>query len=382
MRVLSSGRLFISLVLSFLTTATAWGLGGGGGDGGGGSGPADNFVRQNQLRVAVLAVGLGEAILVSCPDGKTQLLIDGGDTNSAYPGAEQMLLAALQSQMGEDKEIEFLLLSHPHPDHIGGVLELLRNSSFHVVSYVGADKENPESTLDEELRAQLLKSGATRIDDENWSFNCPGTEIKVEALRLPQSLRKHLDCPRDLNNCSSVVSVVHGKVSFLLMADAGMHWQKLWLKHQAGDSSRRVLPPFTVLKVAHHASSVALQKEFLNQISPSYAVFSIGEHHKGRSAELGYPDFYTLKKLSDYFALKFPEEGGKTRYQIWSCKRSANSCRWVKSSLPPRVFATSVHGTVVFESNGREVNVSLPDAQRSENPQPEPSLRNPLFQDN
>jgi competence protein ComEC len=369
MRVLSPDRLFITFVLSFLTTATAWG------------GPVDNFVGQNRLRVAVLAVGLGEAILVSCPDRKTQLLIDGGDTNHAYPGAEQMLLAALQSQMGEDKEIELLLLSHPHPDHIGGVLELLRNSSFRVASYVGADKENPESTLDEELRAELLDSGATRLDDETWSFNCPGTEVKVEALRLPQSLRKHLDCPRDLNSCSSVVSVVHGKVSFLLMADAGTHWQKLWLKQQAGDSSQ-VFPPFTVLKVAHHASPVALQKGFLNRISPSYAVFSIGERHKGRSAELGYPDFYTLKKLSDYFALKFPEQRKKTTHQIWSCKRNANSCSWVKSSLPPRVFATSVHGTVVFESDGREVKVSLPDAQHSENPQPEPSLRNPLSQDN
>ena len=78
-----------------------------------------------KLEVHVIDVGQGDAILIRCPDGHHQMLIDSGDTR--YPGSSQKFKAYLTANQSTSDAIEVVVASHPHTDHIGNMAWVLDN---------------------------------------------------------------------------------------------------------------------------------------------------------------------------------------------------------------------------------------------------------------
>ena len=127
--------------------------------------------------------------------------------------------------------------------------------------------------------------------------------VKIKVLSPMES---HYD---DLNNYSIVLEIIYGNKSFLLTGDA----ENQILNNIA------ISGKVDVLKVSHHGSYSANGKRFYNRIMPEYAVISVGNSNR-----YGHPHRETLGILKER-NIKF--------------------------------FRTDNDGTIVFETDGNEINV-------------------------
>jgi competence protein ComEC len=226
----------------------------------------------SKLRVSFLDVGEGDAILVQ--KGSQQVLVDGGPSPQAI-GVE------LGRRMPFwDRTIELVVLTHPHQDHLAGLVEVLRRYQVGQVLYPDTGGGTPE--YDEWLRLIEEKGIRHTIACSGQQINL-GDGVLMEVLNPPEG---HLSgTESDVDNNGVVLYLHDGGVSFLLTADImkEAEWELI---------SRRAKLASTVLKVAHHGAATSTTPEFLAVASPRVAVISAGAGNK-----FGHPDAEVLSRL-------------------------------------------------------------------------------------
>ncbi len=247
------------------------------------------------VTVHFIDVGQGDAELVLLPGGKT-LLIDAGDN-----GQEDRLLSYLRS--AGIVRIDYLVGTHPHADHIGGMQEVI--NAFPVGKIF-----MPKVTHTSKTYLNLLKA----IDEKGLSIE---TARQGKLLFDENSVRAEFLAPcsdtyEDLNNYSAVIRLAYKDTSFLFTGDAEALSENEML-------SANVNLQANVLKTGHHGSSTSTSQNFLKAVSPSFAVISCG---KGNS--YGHPHEEILKKL---------EKAGV------------------------QVFRTDEMGTIIIETDGKNFNI-------------------------
>lgn len=215
------------------------------------------------LLVRFLDVGQGDAALISC-DGH-HMLIDGGS-----PSASSQLYSTL-SRLGIN-ELEVVIATHPDADHCGGLagaLNYAKCKTFYctVSSY---DTRAFNNILDH-LTVPIV------IPSYGDSFRLGDAEI---TFVNPMSAEE----PRD-NNGSLACVLAYGQTKFLFTGDAET-------ESEAAMINGRYDLAVDVLKVGHHGSSTSSSPTFLDTVSPSYAVISVGDNN------YGHPDSVTLDKLT------------------------------------------------------------------------------------
>jgi competence protein ComEC len=217
------------------------------------------------VRVHFIDVGQGESILAQSPEGKTAL-IDGG-----YGGSGT--LAYLQSH--GIARIDVMIASHPHADHIGGLVDVLRAMHVGEVWTSGASHGTGvfERFLDAIADAKVPYREAARGD----SISC-GSLIFAVLRSDPHA--------RDLNDTSLALRLQVGEVSFLFTGDAERPSEQAMLREVASEL------PSTVLKVGHHGSYTSSSPEFLAVVQPEVAVYSAGAHNS-----YGHPHASTIRNL-------------------------------------------------------------------------------------
>ena len=233
----------------------------------GGQAPASNsIVPANQLEVTYLDVGQGDSIFIRLPDERT-MLIDAGEKNNG-----PMIEDFLHDQ--EVDRIDFLIATHPHTDHIGGMETIVRSFEIGKIympkkSHTSKTYESLLSAIQEKgLKISTAKAGVSILEE-------PGLSASILAPT------KDYD---DLNNSSAVIKLVYQDTSFLFTGDAEAESEEqIACDVRAG-----------VLKIGHHGSQTSTSDSFLQKVSPTYAVISCGE---GNS--YGHPHPETLKKLND-----------------------------------------------------------------------------------
>ena len=251
-----------------------------------------------ELEVDFLDVGQGDAILIKSPFGQN-ILIDGGPDSKVIEGLGKNLPFW-------DKRIDLMVLTHPHDDHVTGLIEVIKRYSVKKILYTGVIHSAPNYLA--------------------WLAVIRERKIPLVIIDRPQKIVLGDDCymeiiyPRknflaqetdNLNNSSIVARLVYGQTKFLLMGDAEIEVEKELLADGADLSAQ-------VLKVGHHGSDTSSGEEFLKAVSPQIAAIQVGKDN-----DFGHPSLRILKRL---------ERAGA------------------------EILRTDKNGTIKLVSDGREIN--------------------------
>ena len=227
------------------------------------------------VKVEYIDVGQADAILIE--NDKKYMLIDAGNNEDGD----------LLVNYFKDKNItdfEYVVATHPHEDHIGGMDNIINN--FNIKKYYMPDCYTTTKTFEELLDA---------LEEKNLSFETP--DIDSEFL-LGDALFKVLYTgtdKRDLNNTSIVLRMTYKDVSFMFTGDAtNVTEKKILAKDLQSD----------VLKVGHHGSQYSTSDEFLDKVNPKYAIISVGTGNV-----YDHPKDITLNKLKGIEVHRTDKEG-------------------------------------------------------------------------
>lgn len=242
------------------------------------------------LKIWFFDVGQGDAQFLDFADGN-QILIDGGPDGKILQGLGKAMPFY-------DRDIDLMILTHPHKDHIFGLIEVLKrykvgkiilpkvdfDSAFYkeffeivrekdiVLEYLGSGDEIKIGDFAEfdflspEIQGSLLiSSGHNKFSADNESFGAKG---------------------QDLNDLSLVAKFIYGENSILFTGDAGGNIEKEILAEGYNIKA-------DILKVGHHGSKYSSSEEFLKAVSPKYAVIQVGEGNK-----YGHPTEQALSRLA------------------------------------------------------------------------------------
>jgi competence protein ComEC len=227
------------------------------------------------LNLYFLDVGQGDAIYIRTPTGE-DALIDGGPDDSILQKLGEVMPPT-------DHEINLVILSHPHADHLKGLLEVL--SRYKVDEILQTDVEYDSETfltwqkqiLDKQIPNHLARAGVER----NLG------EAKILILYPDDSfVGQKID---NLNNASVVSKVSYKNFAALLPGDLEKDKQAKLLETRQDFSAQ-------VFKIPHHGSDTAANQPFLEAVSPKLAIISVGKDNK-----YGLPGqmiFEILKKIN------------------------------------------------------------------------------------
>lgn len=211
--------------------------------------PQGQVQSQGPLKVSFIDVGQGDATLIQTGEGLT-VLIDGGDVNSP-------IIQYLQS-VGV-QQIDWMIATHPHSDHIGGLIQVLKT---YPVKRVVTNGQAHTTSVYENFLDGIAAAQAQYFEAKHGDLIEVGNlDIKVFN---PAGNRNS-----DLNENSLVLQFTYGTTTFLLMGDSGVDTEANLLA--AG------LPlKAHVLKVGHHGSTSGSTPAFLNVVKPNVAVYMAG----------------------------------------------------------------------------------------------------------
>jgi competence protein ComEC len=237
---------------------------------------------QKNLTVTVLDVGQGQAVLVELPGGECVLVDGGGFYENRFDVGERIVAPFLWRK--KIATVETVVLSHPHPDHLNGLMFVARH--FDVQSLWTNQDVNPSSQYQELLDTVSKKGIEVLGPDELASAKTIGG-VDFQILYPPVDFlkRKTNDPWRTTNNNSLVIKVTWGNVSFLLPGDIEARGERE-LVSLAGKALNS-----DVLIVPHHGSKTSSTEEFLRFVDPAVAVISAG-----RNSPPGLPHKDVLKR--------------------------------------------------------------------------------------
>lgn len=235
-------------------------------------------------------VGEGDCEFVELPDGKC-LLIDAGTSDSGEKIVKYIGSLGYTS-------IDYVILSHPHSDHIGGMPNILKHFNVGIIYMPDTTGISPEYVDTAEL---MKKQQIPTAIAKRGVKVCDGDGYSVDII-APCS--KSYD---NENNYSAIVMIKFGTTSFLYMGDA----EKESENEIGGNVSANVI------KVGHHGSKTSSSSEFLKRVNPEYAVIPCGKGNDN-----GHPDESVLTMLN---------------------------------ALGTEIYRTDRHGNVVIVSNGKRI---------------------------
>ncbi len=262
--VVTSGKIPVKwivtplLVIAILTTLTAF------------------TMPDTRLHVSFLDVGQGDAILIQTPNHQ-DILVDGG------PSAQ-----AIGEELGKhlpfwDRTIELVVLTHPHTDHLTGLLEVLQRYKVQQVLYLDTDYQTPP----EQKWLSLIQQNGIKstLAKAGQMVNLGNNETTVEVINpAPGSSVPAMDN-------GVVLRLSDSKISFLLTSDISQESELDLITRRADLTS-------TVLKVAHHGSNYSSSAAFLAVVDPKLAVISVGADNM-----FGHPNTETITRLTDAVGL-------------------------------------------------------------------------------
>lgn len=228
--------------------------------------PSNNI--EKYLKVIVLDVGQGDSILIQTPNRKN-ILIDSGSNS-----VRESFLNKLDKNKVRD--IEVLISTHPHEDHIGNMDDVIKNYNINNI-YMPKVTTNTKTFISmmEEIKKKNIKIKPAKA---GIKFDVDGVEFEL--------LAPNENYYEELNNYSVVVRVKYKSRAFLFMGDAEKLSEGEILKkgYEVGAD---------VIKLGHHGSSSSSSVQFIKKVNPKYAVISVGKDNS-----YGHPHRETISLLN------------------------------------------------------------------------------------
>lgn len=227
----------------------------------------ESWTAAGDLEVHFLDVGQADSILLRC--GGEAMLIDGGNV------ADSSLVVSYLLERGIE-ELDYVVSTHPHEDHVGGLPGVL--AVFPVAQVYSPTTTYTSKCFDDFMRY---------VDQQGLRAECPepGTELLLGTCRI--TFLGPVTSYAGINDTSLVLRADFGDTAFLFTGD-------MEKTAEAGLLDSGADLKADVLKVGHHGSSTSTSTDFLQQVAPEYAVISCG-----RGNEYGHPHREVLSRLQN-----------------------------------------------------------------------------------
>jgi len=265
---------------------------------------------RNELRMTVIDVGQGSSALMELPGGPCILADGGGFYDNRFDVGARVVGPFLWKR--KIATVEILVLSHPDPDHLNGLLFIARHFNVREVwmNQEPADTKPYRDFLEIVSEKNIRVVGLKDLVEPRM---INGVRLQVLYPPLDFLERKAKDSWRTPNNNSLVLKVSFQGVSFLVPGDIEAEAEK--------ELTCLACTPIksNVLLVPHHGSQNSSTHEFLKCVHPDIAVIS-----SGWKKIFGFPHQKTLK-----------------RYQAQGCQ----------------IFCTDRHGAITITTDGTHLSV-------------------------
>jgi competence protein ComEC len=235
-----------------------------------------------KLTIHFLDVGQGDSSFIVFPGGRTMLVDGGGElqfstSQSVHDEIENSNFSEGAFSVGEAvvsrfiwslgrTRVDYMLATHSHADHIGGLSAIARN--FRVGEAIIGHA--PDNDLEFESFARTVRGRGIQLSAVNAGEQFEIDGVKVEVLWPPHANSTPVTSG---NNDSVVLRLVYGSASVLLAGDIEQEAEESLL------ASREDLRA-DILKVPHHGSKTSSTDRFIDSVNPKYAVISVGERSR------------------------------------------------------------------------------------------------------
>jgi len=247
----------------------------------------------NGLKVYFLDVGQADSILITT-DGAS-MLIDAGNNADGAGVVDYLKDKGI-------KKLEYVIGTHPHEDHIGGLDNVI--DSFQVGKVIMPDAENDTKTYRDVIAAENQKNLTTTFPKVGATYTLKQARFEILSPDSNYS---------EANENSIVIRLVYYSESFLFCGDADI------INEAAMVNSGKDLQS-DVIKIGHHGSATSSTASFLKVVSPEYAVISVGQGNT-----YGHPTQTALSSIAQVGA---------------------------------KLYRTDKDGTVIFKTDGKTMSVS------------------------
>ena len=245
----------------------------------------------NKLKIYYLDVGQADSILIQ--NENESMLIDAGNNNDG-----PLLVKYFQDL--NIKDFKYVIGTHPHEDHIGGLDDIINN--FNIETIYIPDVITTTKTFEDVLNA---------IENKNMTFTIPKIDSNFKLGNANIKVIYTGTDTKDLNNSSIVLKMNFGNTTYLFTGDATSTIEKKILNKDISAN---------VLKVGHHGSNYSSTEPFLNKVNPQYAIISVGKNNK-----YSHPASKTINNLT---------------------------------KLNTKIYRTDELGTIILTSNGKTINIT------------------------
>lgn len=209
--------------------------------------------RERQPAFYFFDVGQGDSELLHL--GDVQFLIDGGPPNGKA-------LAALEKALTPNgRYIDLVILTHPHLDHFGGLIDIMKR--YKIGKFIDSGGKGTAPALNDLPKANLTLGEGDTIAHNNYTLKilAPNTAERADP---------------DPNKTSLVMLLEGPGVKILYMGDAH------------ADNEERIRKQYKlkadVLKVGHHGSRFSSEEKFLKEVKPKIAIIEVGKNSYGHPA--------------------------------------------------------------------------------------------------